>query len=250
MTNPKKFVVFSHGRAGTNFLMKNLAAHPDVKVHMEPFHNNESARAEVRGSTWQTGSSSKQFAYENIFNSQEKSVAAVGFKLFYFHCRQDQKSADIWPALLNDRDVHVIFLNRKNLLNKHLSDLRAQQSGVWHPRTDNYLDGQYKNVVDIRVKVPEAIRVMSDLYCGYHRISELFINHPNRHFFYEDLEIRGKDVLDQVFQFLEVRRIPVADPFRPGTLSRETTRIVNKKVLTERLQASVFSDFIQSCPLL
>lgn len=250
MSNPTRFVVFSHGRAGTNFLMNNLAAHPDIRIHMEPFHLETSARSEVDCRTWQAGESSADFAYTHLFQDPDNTKRAAGFKLFYFHCRQDPVSADIWQALLEDKDLRVVFLNRKNLLNKCLSDLRAQKSGIWHPKHGDYLKTAYREVVDIEVHIPRLMRAMTDLYCGYHRVAETFREHLNMHFYFEDLEEKGDQMLSDVYRLLDLAPRPATDPFRPGTLTKETARIVNEAEVRNAVSVSVFSDYLNTCPLL
>ena len=250
MKHARKFVLFSHGRAGTTFLMNNLSAHPQVRNCMEPFHNTPANRAKAGGGTWQTGSSSKAFAYGRIFRPHAASAAAVGFKLFYFHCRQDPVSADLWDALLQDTSVHLIFLNRRNLLNKHLSDLRAQASGVWHPNDAAYLSTDYKQVTELSVDTRKLMPVMSNLYCGYHITRERFRHHPSRHYFFEDLEQNSTEILQEVYGFLGLEPRSIASPFRSGTLSRQTTRILNEAEVRDQMTASIFSEYIETCPLL
>lgn len=164
------------------------------------------------GIKWRAGESSKEFVCTNIFRNSTGLKKAVGFKLFYFHARQDPISADVWDYLSQDRDVRVIFLNRRNLLNKYLSDLRAQKSGVWHPLSDDYLQSAYRNVIDIEVPVRSLMRAMTDLYCGYHRMAEVFREHKNIHLYFEDLEAQGDQALLDVYRFLDLEPQPVVDP--------------------------------------
>ncbi|GAA6202879.1 hypothetical protein [Aquicoccus sp. SU-CL01552] len=242
-----KFVVFSHGRAGTNFLMNNLAAHPDTNVYMEPFHNKISDRSQVNGRKWKEGESSANFAYSEVFSDDSR---VSGFKLFYFHCRQSVVSSDIWGALRDDADLKVIFLNRRNLLMKHLSDLRAQKSGVWHPTRENFSVSQYGDVVDVTVDIPALMRVMSDLYCGYHKVSEIFSNHQCFHMFFEDLAEDSDDIYGEVLDFLDLRSGEVVNKFKSGTLTKKTTRVTNGARVKEVVGSSIFSDFLETCTVL
>lgn len=93
MKHARKFVLFSHGRAGTAFLMNNLSAHPQVRNCMEPFHSTPANRPTAGGGAGQTGPSSKAFAYGNIFAPHAASAAAAGFKLFRFPCPPLQEPA-------------------------------------------------------------------------------------------------------------------------------------------------------------
>lgn len=245
-----KFVVFSHGRAGTNFLINNIKQHPRLAVFHEPFHNNEKDRTLVNGKKWIEGTSSADFAYNNIYNSVNAEKSSAGFKLFYFHCRQNILSSDIWTRLANDKSVKIIFLNRRNLLNKHLSDLRAHASGVWHPNKCNYLEEQYSEVVSIQVSVNQCLRVMADIFSGYTIIKDKFRNHQFIEFFFEDLENKSEEFLDNVYNFLNVVPVEMKIPFRAKTLSRATTMISNEEEVRSVIGSSFFSDFINDCPLL
>ncbi len=242
-----RFVLFSHGRAGTNFVMNNLRAHPDVRAFMEPFHNEPGARAPVDGQRWETGQSSAAFARDVIWTGQKP---VEGFKLFYFHARQDLVSADIWTALRADHDVKLIFVNRRNLLMKHLSDLRAQASGVWHPTTKDYKEKQYNQVVELQVDVTLLNRVMVDLYCGYHRVADIFAGHQALHLFYEDFAADGPGNFGRIQDFLGLERKISGDGFRADTLTPATTRIKNAPAVRNFLAKSVFADFLADCPLL
>lgn len=250
MSRTKRFVVFSHGRAGTNFLMNNLSSHASTMVAMEPFHNDLDKRYKVNGEVWKDSESSADFAYNVIYNCDSLDVQAVGFKLFYFHCRQNHMSASIWKRLQEDTDVHVIFLNRWNLLNKYLSDLRAMKSGIWHPTKKDYMDNQYKNVVDVHVDVPKLMRAMSELYCGYHRTAETFKNHPTRHYLFEDLADKSDEILTDAYTFLGLSRAETSSSFKAGTLSPKTTNVINADEVRDAVYRSVFSDYLDTCPIL
>lgn len=242
-----RFVLLSHGRSGTNFVMNNLRAHPDMRGFMEPFHAEPGARAMVDGKRWETGTSSAAFAREAIWTG-EKPVE--GFKLFYFHCRQDMVSADIWPALRADRDVKIVFVNRRNLLMKHLSDLRAQASGVWHPTAKNYLEKQYAEQVELQVDIALMNRVLTDLYCGYHRVAEMFAAHDCLHVMYEDFVADGMAAFQKIQAFLGLSNAVSGHGFREGTLTPATTRIKNAAQVRAFIAKSVFCDFLDDCPLL
>lgn len=242
-----RFVLFSHGRAGTNFVMNNLRTHPDVRAFMEPFHMSPGARAEVDGSVWETGTSSAKFIHDKIWTGQKP---CEGFKLFYFHCREDLVSADVWPMLQEDRDVKIIFVNRRNLLMKHLSDLRAQASGVWHPRGKDYLQKQYAEVVELQVDIRHLDRALHAHYCGYHRMSDVFAQHDNQHLFYEDFVADGVSTFQRMQAFLGLPPVVSGEGFREGTLTPATTRITNAEEVRAYLRKSIFADFIEGCPLL
>jgi LPS sulfotransferase NodH len=58
-------------------------------------------------------------------------VQAIGFKLFYHHGR-DGANATVWDYVLNDRDLKIVHIQRKNWFAAVMSRVRAVQTGTWH----------------------------------------------------------------------------------------------------------------------
>ena len=245
----RRFLILSHGRAGTNFLGNNLQAHPHIATFLEPFHNDESERVEVRGKKWTAGQSAYDFLQDHVYESVDDKRAA-GCKLFFFHCRQDAQSADIWRRAREDRDIKIIFLNRRNLINRVISDLRAERSGVWHPKSEDYLSSQYAGQIALTINPAMMLNRLKDLYCGEHLVREAFAEHPSISAAFEDLATKGEAFLGEVCAFLGVPEGPVVSPFRAGTLSSQTTVITNADELRASLSLTPFETYIDGCPLL
>lgn len=244
------YVILSHGRAGTNFCSQNMQDHPEIAAFMEPFNGVPANRTKLAGEIWDGTSSAMDFARRQCFDNPELQDKARGFKLFYFHCRENRVTSDIWRALRQDKSVKIIFLNRRNFLNKFLSDQRAKASGVWHPNRKDYLSSQYAEVVDLQVDIPACLNMMQYLYASYNLIRREFAQHDHIEWFYEDLKGRGDAFMADICRLLNVAPHPVKVPFRAGTLSPATTRILNRDRVLEVIGSSIFADQIADCPLL
>ena len=245
-----KYIVLSHGRAGTNYLNQNFRQHPQIAAYNEPFHDTPAKRAPVSGRKWKTAESATKFAWETMYNDPDPRVTAVGFKLFFFQCRQNRKAADIWNTVLNDTSIRPIFVNKRNLLNRYFSELRAKASGVWHPTSNDYKNTQYGEIVELEVKIPKMLQHLSRLYSSYNIVRSQFADRPVLEFFYEDLGTDSESKINQAYEFLGVEQIGQESDFRTGTLSRETTRLVNEDEVREAIETSFFHEYAATCPLL
>ena len=245
-----KYIVLSHGRAGTNYLNQNFRQHPEISAYNEPFHDTPAKRAAINDSKWDTTQSASQFAFDTMYNVADPAVKAVGFKLFYFQCRQNKVAADIWDTVVNDTTIKPIFVNKRNLLNRYFSELRAKASGVWHPKNSDYKTSQYGEVVDLEINIPHMMRLLARLYSSYNIIRAQFTDRPVLELFYEELGIDSEVKINQAYEFLGVEQIGQKSKFRTGTLSRETIRLINEDEVREAIENSIFRGYVETCPLL
>ncbi len=66
---------------------------------------------------------------KRIFKNYPDHIHAVGFKLFYYHAKQDNWT-QVWDYI-KDEEVKIIHLKRRNLLKVHLSRELAERTGNW-----------------------------------------------------------------------------------------------------------------------
>jgi len=160
----QKFVIVCNIRTGSTLLSSLLSSHPQVVCFFELFHRHlESIPFSVPG--YQAKGNRQdivnmrnadpvQFLKTEIYKPQQQKMRAVGFKLLYPQCRQDNPwwnepefdrwwervgrepswasaKSDLWKYLQENTDIAIIHLKRKNLLRSKLSGLIAQTSGKW-----------------------------------------------------------------------------------------------------------------------
>jgi len=243
----RRFIIISHGRAGTNFLVQSLNASPRIKCYMEPFNEVENQRCKIGDFRWQSNQSSWRFANNIIYKSQKKKNL-VGFKIFHHHCRENVISSDIWRKLKPAKTIKIIFLDRGNILNVYLSALRARKTGIWHPKGSEYAKSYAK--MQITVNVHKMMMNLQYNYTGIHRCRNIYSSHPFIHVTYEQFESGAEEHMARIYDFLGVPTPGKVIPFKAGTLSAETLEIENADEVRDALLSSVFSNMIKSCPVL
>jgi hypothetical protein len=125
---------------------------------------------------------------------------AVGFKLFYEHCREPGR-ARLWDELASRKALRVIHLTRKATFDLYLSLLYAQRTDKWLTRPDDA--GPLANdSEDIEVDV-EHCRAFLQRHLDWRRETQRrFGAHPYVEVDYADLETNLTGALSKVRQFI------------------------------------------------
>ncbi len=116
----------------------------------ELFHRNPETRARLYGTdkpvrhphrclaagqrhrSYQDGENAEDFLKEAVFyNRGSNGLAAVGFKLFYDHGRNDPMARKLWDYISKEADIRIIHLKRKNLFHQLVSRERARLTRQW-----------------------------------------------------------------------------------------------------------------------
>jgi LPS sulfotransferase NodH len=151
-TRLTRFVILARSRTGSNLLRSLLNSHPQIVVFSEVFRNPDAIDWGFPGYRQSPRDARLMrqdpvaFLENRIFAGQPRNVAAVGFKLFYYHAREPQL-APLWPYLAQADDIKIIHLKRRNILRTHLSRERAIRTDEWarlddapRPETPIHLD--------------------------------------------------------------------------------------------------------------
>lgn len=143
-----KFVLLGHRRSGSTLMLCGLAGHRNVYMFGELFNEHEDDRrkafasglrgcsvAERRGMSesgfYRDGQDGAQFLRDFVFYEHYWQPVAVGFKLFYHQARDTGGARRAWEYLIAHKDIHVIHLVRRNMLESMLSLRIAFQTNEW-----------------------------------------------------------------------------------------------------------------------
>lgn len=131
-----RFIILCDARTGSNMLASSINTNPEIicfrelfnpimeglGYHVPGYNNNSAADRALRDRDF------RAFLQQRVFCQHPPGVRAVGFKMPYSH---------FWafPGLLNwlvqDQELQVVALSRKNLLRQLVSLRIAQETGGW-----------------------------------------------------------------------------------------------------------------------
>jgi hypothetical protein len=131
-----RFIILTRARTGSTMLAASLNSSPDIICFRELFnpimrgigyyvdgYDNSSAEdLALRNEDF------KQFLHERIFCPRPQEVRAVGFKMPHGHF---QWFPGLLEWMVEDRDLKVLHLQRRNLLRMLVSLRIAQRTGGW-----------------------------------------------------------------------------------------------------------------------
>lgn len=240
-----KFIILGRGRSGSNWLRTLLNSHPNVVAFGELFNNSSYRRRNIgwavpgyRPTTAQLNLREQnpiEFIRKEIFAPMPVSVRAVGFKLFYYHARTDDRKI-VWDYL-KSLEPRVLQLKRRNLLAVYLSRVIADETRQWSGAVQDSTGKGYELDYDECVRFFEQItrheKEFSDFFPGTLTVC------------YEDMLADFESEMRRVLDYLGVRHASLASPLqrqRKRTL-RET--ITNFEELKERFSDTPYEVFFE-----
>lgn len=134
-----RFLVIATARTGSNLLVRGLNRPPATRCFGEVakalFSAEPRAFAVISRLSGRPEASLaalhsrnvEDFIFDVLYNIRS---AAVGFKLFYEHCREPGRRG-LWGRLAEESAIDVIHLTRNCAFDAYLSLLYAQRTGSW-----------------------------------------------------------------------------------------------------------------------
>ncbi|MBU1213247.1 MAG: sulfotransferase [Alphaproteobacteria bacterium] len=193
-----RFIILARGRVGSNLLSSYLNSHPGIVVKGEIFGAKQLRKAGP-------AAENDPEAHMNsvAFSVYPHAVAAVGFKLFYYHAsRATQKACQIWPILLSDKNVKIIHLTRENILRTHLSHVIATKTLKWTQAGPINAVATAEKLTRLGFEECENAFIKTERW--QNRTEEMFRDHPMHHVTYEQLTSEPEGALTKIQKFLGV----------------------------------------------
>ena len=152
-----KVLLFAHPRSGSSSLFQILDLQPELRILEEPFNENY-----VK---WKPGNKN----YRDLIRDRESLDAQLdeilaqydGLKVLNY-----QLGDELSRCLLMRKDLRIIFLRRRNLLQTAVSDRIAHQTNLWKrwnmvgPLANYYRNLKPLDVTDIRCYITGMKRQM------------------------------------------------------------------------------------------
>ena len=196
-----KFVIFASARTGSSSLARLLEKSKGVKLVFEPFNPK-----------FREWSPNEKNYHELVRNVMEiNNTLDELFKRFNAMKTLDyQLSEKNNSALLGRRDLKVLFLTRRNLVEQIISDLVAHQTKIWDKRGPKRIYNSLKpiDITEMQNKIDYVIHLNGT----YLKFLEKNRGADFLHLFYEDLysEDISKNIkaITKICKFLEIPTPP------------------------------------------
>jgi len=240
-----RFIILGMGRTGSNLLASSLRSHKNIVAFGELFNSSKKNHIlwEYPGyvcTARQLSARNRdpaQFIESMVFKPMPKQTMAVGFKLFYYHAR-DNDWRDIWPYL-QASDIKIIHIKRRNLLALQLSMTLALQTKEWSTR-------ERKSLKDDRTCVlpyESCLKAFESVTQWQQDADSYFAGKEIQEIWYEDLNAGYEPTLEKVQRFLKVEPLPSESPLKRQATSPLSEAISNYEELKERFAGSRWEVF-------
>jgi LPS sulfotransferase NodH len=262
----QRFLLLFHGRSGSTLLTMALAAHPAIVMYGELFHLLEKIRRDFQpqGQTpgpsdqtdyYRTGSDPIAFLQQQLYaRTFPTERAAAGFKLSHVQMRAEEttwmrdvlgvdmgaqktlpqaEEERFWSWLATDRDIRIILLHRRSMLETLVSALRAARTHQWELPV-----GATPAASAARFQVPvDKFRRFVDISTGHQEHSRaLFAHHPLLELEYQQDIVNQYDAtIGRIEDFLGVAPLPL-----PQRLQKQASKPLREEIANfEELQKAV-----------
>lgn len=237
-----RFVVLGRSRVGSNLLRNLLNAHPQVIAFGEVFRDPANLDWDHRGyfQSRSIGSLVQRdplrFLETRLFGRYPADIGAAGFKLFYYHAR-DAGFAGVWPYLQKRRDLRVIHLKRRNVLQTHLSRKRAAMTDRW-VNTSGLVEGP----AVIHLDYEECLKDFEQTRAWEESCDQAFASHQVLQVQYEQLADDHRSEMERIQAFLGVPLKQVNPSTFRQTRQRLSDTIANYAELRTRFSGTAWAD--------
>lgn len=227
--NYKKFVIISRSRTGSTLLMSLLDSHPNVECSGEIFKNlNDKNCHQI---------------WSSHFGKYRKQIKQVGFRLFYYHPFDEDKS--VWDFLKKDKSITVIHLTRNNMLRTLASQKIGSKTKIW---TQKDGDVQPVSVVNKQISLSkqECLDFFKETSQYEEEINKVFNDRNLVKVNYEELTEHSTSTTNYIFEKLSVpthQSISNRKKQNPEPLAE---LITNYAVLKAAFKGSEFEAFFES----
>jgi len=207
-------VLIGTARAGTNLVRSLLNSHAKITVFGELFRHYDRIGWDMSGCC--TSESTIQLYHDDpgkflndvVFRSAKSKDDLIGFKIFYYHARNDSRSA-VWDFLTSQKKIKVLHVMRQNKLAMYFSLRLAHMSGEWTGKTEDR-GKKWK----LNLAYEDCLKYFLETTAWEKWVQREFRNHQVYNVIYEKLEECPEFEMSKVLQFLRVPIEPLTTTLR------------------------------------
>lgn len=184
-----KFAIVCQPRTGSNWLHTLLNSHPHIFSH-----------GEILRRTLENSKSLNDLSVHSlVFGNYQEQIKAVGLKLFYEYSN-NSGYAKSYQEILDDENILIIHLTRKNVLAQYISLIKAERTQIWSESS------KLKGTTAIELDVDGYNIFNKDNSELKNKVREKFKHHQVLELSYEDLTMNLNKTLLKIQLFLHVRQ--------------------------------------------
>lgn len=212
VNNYTKFVILCQPRTGSNWLHTLLNSHPQIFSH-----------GEILRRTLENGNTINTLSLQSlVFNHYQKQIKSVGLKLFYENFNNTDYIKP-YQEIVDDENILIIHLTRKDILSQYVSLLKAEKTQVWsQSRKLNRSKGIQLDIEDFELFKKDDFELKN-------RMRKYFKNHKVFELSYEDLTSNLDNTLLKMQLFLHVKPIKLFSLLQKQSVTSLKEQITNWK---------------------
>lgn len=221
----KKFIIFFHGRSGSELLVSLLNSHPEIHCDQEIYLHRKALfpkrylenRAKMSG--------------KNIYGHKAKIV-----QLDRQYADKDRVKKEFFT------DYKIIHLHRRNYLRQAISGILSHFRQTWHDTKESPLEGkkfvfnfdklmnQIQWIEKCKQREKEILEGLDYLYICYE--DDLLDNSKHQ------------QTLDKIFDYLDVESVPVGTNLFRTTSDQLSDFIENYDEIAEAVKKTKYAKFL------
>lgn len=185
--NFTRFVIVCEGRTGSTLLHTYLNSHQQVLSYGDILN-----RIEVNEESLNT----------RIYCNHPSNLKAVGFKLFYGDHQYTNRNT-LFQQIIDDKNIRIIHLKRKNSMKMFVSLKLAERSGEWTKGSAR--SNSHQELLEIEIE--ELNQFIESYEQNKELFNQMFTQHSVLEVNYEELVDKPKGCLGEIQKFLQVPEI-------------------------------------------
>lgn len=247
-TNYVRFIVLARSRTGSNFLRGLLNSHSRITVFGEIVADSfqDYVDWDVPGYAQSRQISALRrrdpvlFLERQVFKPFPPDVSAVGFKIFYYHARDDRWK-HVWTYLQEHREIRVIHLKRWNILKTLASRKRANLTNRWVETSAP----SSRNSTPVMLTYKECLVEFLATVRWETEADLFFEKHPILQVYYRDLSAQRDDLFCEIQRFLGVDCETLTPSTRKQSGQPLAEAISNYFELKEQFKGTRWQEFFE-----
>jgi len=205
--NYQKILLLGNARVGSTLLQSYLNKHPYIYCEGE-IYNTDHLKIYGKADELRQQMNNNPMKFLNTYGypKHSKKIQFADFKLFYSHFKTE-KTNIIWDYLIENKDIKIIHIKRKNSLRNFVSLKIAAKTNEWRSFTEKS-NIENKQITLTKEECLQEFELQEKILS---EIDNSFKNHKIIEIYYTDLINDKEGTMNGIFEFLDTHKIRIED---------------------------------------